>query len=91
MNVFFAILDRDFAGYKDTSCTMSSYMILMKGGVVAYYSGSQSIAALCTYMAETIARAKLIVEVKHTSALILDFQCRKTAGESDKHTMRKLH
>jgi hypothetical protein len=29
-------------------------MILMNGGVVAYYSGRQSIVALCTSMAETI-------------------------------------
>jgi hypothetical protein len=38
------------------------YMIVMNGGVVAYYSGRQSIVALCTTMAETIALAKLAVQ-----------------------------
>jgi hypothetical protein len=47
-------------------------MILMNGGVVAYYSGRQSIVALCTAMAETIALAKLVVKVKHMRALLFD-------------------
>jgi hypothetical protein len=38
-------------------------MILMNGGVVAYYSGRQSTVALCTAMAETIALAKIVVEI----------------------------
>jgi hypothetical protein len=52
-------------------------MILMNGGVVAYYSGRQSIVALCTAMAETIALAKLVVKVKHMRALLFDLQCRQ--------------
>ena len=35
----------------------------MKGGGAAYNSGSQSIAALCTAMAETIALAIIIMLV----------------------------
>ena len=64
---------RDFAaicaGCKDTFRSTSGYMIVMNGGVVAYYSGRQSIVALCTAMAETIALAKLDVKVKHMRAL----------------------
>ncbi len=45
----------------------------LNGGVVAYYSGRQSIVALCTAMA-TIALAKLVVRVKHMRALLFDFQ-----------------
>jgi hypothetical protein len=52
-------------------------MILMNGGVVAYYSGRQSIVALCTAMAETIALAKLVVKVKHMRALLFGLQCRQ--------------
>jgi hypothetical protein len=52
-------------------------MILMNGGVVAYYSGRQSTVALCTAMAETIALAKLVVKVKHMRALLFDMQCRQ--------------
>ena len=43
----------------------SGYMILMNGGVVAYYSGRQSIVALCTAMAETIPLSELVEKVKH--------------------------
>ena len=46
-------------------------MILMNGGVVAYYSGRQSTVALCTAMAETIALTKLVVKVKHMRAIYL--------------------
>ena len=38
----------DFAVCKDTAKSTSGYMILMNGGVVAYYSGRQSTVALCT-------------------------------------------
>jgi hypothetical protein len=40
-------------------------------------SGRQSIVALCTAMAETIALAKLVVKVKHMRALLFDLQCRQ--------------
>ena len=52
-------------------------MILMNGGVVAYYSGRQSTIALCTAMAETIALTKLVVKVKHMRAILFDLQCRQ--------------
>ena len=39
--------------------------------------GRQSIVALCTAMAETIALAKLVVKVKHMRALLFDLQCRQ--------------
>jgi hypothetical protein len=53
-------------------------MILMNGGVVAYYSGRQSTVALlvCTAMAETSALAKIVVKIKHMSAILFDLQCR---------------
>ncbi len=54
--------DSDFAGCKDTSRSTSGYMILMNGGVVAYYSGRRSMIALCTAMAETIALIHLVVK-----------------------------
>ncbi len=71
LNVLYALSDSVFAGCKDTSCYTSGYMILMNGGVVAYYSGRQTTVALCTAMAETIALAKL-VNVKHMRALLFD-------------------
>jgi hypothetical protein len=77
LNVLYALSDSDFAGCKDTFRSTSGYMILMNGGVVAYYSGRQSIVALCTAMAETIALAKLVVKVKHMRALLFDLQCRQ--------------
>ena len=64
-----SLSDSDFAGCKDTAKSTSGYMIHMNGGVVAYYSGRQSTVALCTAMAETIALGKLVVKVKHMSAL----------------------
>jgi hypothetical protein len=42
-------------------------MILINGGVVAYYSGRLSTVALCTTMAESIALAKLVVKFKHNT------------------------
>ena len=75
LNVLYALSDSDFAGCKDTSRSTSGYMILMNGGVVAYYSGRQTTVALCTAMAETIALAKLVVKVKHMRALLFDLQC----------------
>ena len=79
LNVMYTLSDRNFAGCKDTSCSTSGYtsMILMNGGVVAYYSGRQSIVALCTAMAETIALTKLVVQIKHMRALLFDLQCRQ--------------
>jgi hypothetical protein len=77
LNVLYALSDSDFAGCKDTSRSTSGYMILMNGGVVAYYSGRQSTVALCTAMAETIALAKLVVKVKHMRALLFELQCRQ--------------
>jgi hypothetical protein len=44
-------------------------MILMNGGVVAYYSGRHSTVALCTAMAATIALAKIVVKIKHMKAI----------------------
>jgi hypothetical protein len=75
LNVLYALSDSDFAGCKDTSRSTSGYMILMNGGVVAYYSGRQSTIALCTAMAETIALTKLVVKVKHMRAVLFDLQC----------------
>ena len=60
LNTLYALSDSDFAGCKDTAKSTSGYMILLNGGVVAYYSGRQSTEALCTAMAETIALAKLV-------------------------------
>ena len=77
LNVLYGLSDSDFAGCKDTSRSTSGYMILMNGGVVAYYSGRQSTVALCTAMAETIALAKLVVKVKHMRALLFDMECRQ--------------
>jgi hypothetical protein len=77
LNVLYALSDSDFAGCKDTFRSTSGYMILMNGGVVAYYSGRQSIVALCTAMAETIALAKLVVKIKHMRALLFDLQCKQ--------------
>ena len=48
---------------RNVSLHTSAYMILMDGAVVAYYSGRQSIVALCKAMAETIALAKLVVKI----------------------------
>jgi hypothetical protein len=73
--VLYALSDSDFAGCKDTFRSTSGYTILMNGGVVAYFSGRQSIVALCTAMAETIALAKLVVKAKHMRVLLFDFQC----------------
>jgi hypothetical protein len=53
------------------------YMILMNGGVVAYYSKRQSTVAMCTAMAETIVLAILVVRVKHMGAILFDLQCRQ--------------
>jgi hypothetical protein len=75
--MLYALSDSDFAGCKDTFRSTSGYMILMNGGVVAYYSGRQSTVALCTAMAETIALAKLVVKVKHMRALLFDLQCKQ--------------
>jgi hypothetical protein len=52
----------------------------MNGGVIAYYSGRQSIVALFKAMAETIALAKLAVKVKHMRTLLFDLQCRPQQG-----------
>ena len=75
----YTLSDSDFAGCKDTSRSTSGYMILMNGGVVAYYSERQPTVALslplCTAMAETIALAKLVVKIKHMRALLFDLQC----------------
>ena len=76
LNVLCTLSDSDFAGCKDTSRSTSGYMILMNGGVVAYYSGRQSTVALCTAMAETIALAKLVVKIKHMRVILFDLQCR---------------
>jgi hypothetical protein len=77
LNVLYALADSDFVGCKGTSSSTSGYMILMNGGVVAYYSGRQSTVALCTAMAETIALAKPVVKVKHMRAFLTDLQCRQ--------------
>ncbi len=52
-------------------------MILMNGGVVAYYSGRQATIALCTAMADEIALAKPVVKFKHMRAIWSDLQCRQ--------------
>jgi hypothetical protein len=47
LNVLYGLsdCDGDFAGCKDTSRSTTSYMNLINGGVVAYYSGRQSTVA----------------------------------------------
>ncbi len=45
-------------------------MILMNGVVVLYYSGIQSIVALCTAMAEAIALAEVVVKIKHMRSIV---------------------
>ncbi len=77
LNVLYSLSDTDFAGCKDTSRSTTGYMILMNGGVVAYYSGGQTTVALCTAMAETIALAKTAVKIKHMRAILFDLQCRQ--------------
>ncbi len=77
LNVLYGLSDSDFAGCKDTSRSTAGYMILMNGGVVAYYSGRQSTVALCTAMAELIALAKIVVKLKHMRAILFDLQCRQ--------------
>jgi hypothetical protein len=77
LNVLYGLSDSDFAGCKDTYRSTSGYMVLMNGGVVAYYSVRQSIVALCTDMAERIALTKLVVKIKHLRALLFDLQCRQ--------------
>jgi hypothetical protein len=52
-------------------------MILMNGGVVAYYSGRNLTVTLCTAMAETIARAKIVLKIKHKRPILFDLQCRQ--------------
>jgi hypothetical protein len=73
LNVLYALSESDFAGCKDTF-PYTIRVILMNGGVVAYYSGRQSTVALCTAMAETVALAKLVVKVKHIRAILFDLQ-----------------
>jgi hypothetical protein len=77
LNVLYVFSDSIFAVCKDTSRSTSGYMILINGGVVAYYSGRQSTIAVCTAMAETIALTKLVVKVKHMRAILFDLQCRQ--------------
>ncbi len=77
LNVLYGLSDSDFAGCKDSSRSTTGYMILMNGGVVAYYSGRQSTVALCTAMAETIALAKIVVKIKYIRAILFDLQCRQ--------------
>jgi hypothetical protein len=45
--------------------------------VICFYSGRQSILALCTALAKTIALAKLLVKVKQSWATLFDLQCRQ--------------
>jgi hypothetical protein len=77
LNVLYGLSDSDFAGCKDTSSSTTCYMILMNGGVVAYYSGRHSTVALSTAMAETIALAKIVVKNKHMRAFLFYLQCRQ--------------
>jgi hypothetical protein len=77
LNVLYGLSESDFAGCKDTSRSTTGLMILMNGGVVAYYSGRQSTVALCTAMAETIALAKIVVKIKNMRAILFDLQCRQ--------------
>ncbi len=57
----------------------------MNGGMAAYYSGSQTTVALCTAMAETIALAKLVVQVKHMRALFLYLMLSGTRNTNQQH------
>jgi hypothetical protein len=77
MNVLYGLSDSDFAGCKDNSRSTTGYMILMNGGIVAYYSGRQSTVVLCTAMAETMALAKIAVKIKHMRAILFDLQCKQ--------------
>ena len=74
LNVIYGLSDSDFAGCKDTAKSTSSYLVLLNGGAIAYYSGRQSTVALCTAMAETIALAKLVVKIKYLRAMLHDLQ-----------------
>ena len=65
LNVLYGPSFSGFAGCKDTSRSTTGYMILMNGGVVAYYSGTQSTVALCTAMEETNPLAKILVKINH--------------------------
>jgi hypothetical protein len=80
LNVMYGLSDSDFAGCKDTAKSTSGYIVLLNGGPIAYYSGRQTTTALCTAMAETIALAKLVVEIKHLRALMFDLQAVQLQG-----------
>ena len=74
---FIPIPDSDFAGCKDTARSTSGYMVIMNGGVIAYYFGRQTTTALCTAMAETIALTKVTVKVKHLQNILFDLKCQQ--------------
>ncbi len=80
LNVIYGLSDSDFAGCKDTAKSTSGYIVSLKGGPIAYHSGRQTTTALCTAMAETIALAKLGVEIEHLRALMLDLQAVQMQG-----------
>ena len=49
----------------------------MNAGAIVWYSGSQTTTALCTAMVETIALAKVAVNMKYLRAILFDLQCRQ--------------
>ncbi len=74
--MIYGLSDSDFAGCTDTAMSNSGYhdIVLLKDGVIAYYSGRQTSVALCTAMAETVALAKLVVKMKYLRELLHDLQ-----------------
>ena len=85
LNILNGLTDSDCVGCKDTAKSTSGYLVLLNGGLVAHYSGRQTIVALCTALTDPIALAKLVVKIKHLRALMHDLQCcenRETTIES---------
>ena len=58
-------------------------VILMNAGAISWYVGRQTTTALCTAMAETIALAKVVVEVEYLRAILSDLQCRQVEPTVD--------
>jgi hypothetical protein len=62
----YGLSDSDFAGCKDISRSITSYMIpTTNGGVVVYYFRFWKTidSFLCTAMAQTIAQAKIVEKI----------------------------
>ena len=75
LNTLYGASDADLAGCLYMCKSTSGYMIFMNGGVVAYHSARQTVVALCTAMAETIALTKVVTKIKHMLALLFCMDC----------------